>query len=161
MGAAPRFAKLLLCVGAIWMLMACAGGPEPFRMPVLVHGDFLAQAEAALASAADAGAAELAPVALREARRRIATARTVLLRAATDGRELSEGERVTVQRLAAEAVLDARLALARTQAAAVAVKIADIQAQLTAATTPPSAPAATSPAPAAPQPAPAASETKP
>lgn len=129
MGLAPgvvRFSALVLAIG---VATGCA--TAPVAVPEPPDESLLAEAQAMMDKARDAGASELAPDPLREARRRLAAARGILYRAAGSG-GLDEAQTQRVQRLADEAHLDARLALARTQANAVARKLAELRAELAA-----------------------------
>jgi hypothetical protein len=62
---------------------------------------------------------ELAPSALREAQRRLGQARTILLQASLRGTQPDAGEKLAVDRLVEQARVDALLAQALTQRAAV------------------------------------------
>lgn len=120
----PRLAVLALAAG---ILAACAA--EPVRLPAMPEEAVFADAETLLQEAHDAGAAEVAPDLLRDARRRLVNARGILYQAAAASRQASEGERLRVRRLADEAWLDARLALARIRRAEVETRLAEIEAE--------------------------------
>ncbi|MES1943143.1 hypothetical protein PC39_03432 [Salinisphaera sp. PC39] len=131
MGMVPEFRHVAGLVLAACLLAACA--ETPHRVPAPPDLSPLSEAEAMLERAREAGADRLAPEPLREGRRRLAAARDILFRAATEAREPNEAERRRVRRLADEAYLDARLALARTQRVAVDRKLAELESELSAA----------------------------
>lgn len=87
----------------------------------------LAPAEQALAEAHDAHVEQFAPQALDAARRRVSLARDIIYLAARQGRELNDAEHERVTSLVQSARLDARLALVKTQASAVGVKLKQLQ----------------------------------
>lgn len=120
-----RVAVLALAIGT---LSACAG--EPVRLPVMPEESALAEAEAVLREAGDAGAGEAAPELLRQARRRLVEARGILYEAAAASREPNETEHLRVRRLADETRLDARLAIARTRQAAAEARLAEFESRL-------------------------------
>lgn len=126
-GALPGLALALLSSA---MVAACIGGAAAPLEPIAPDARVLREAQTRLAKAEAAGAATFAPRVLREARRRLSTAQALLYRAAADGRGLSGAERVRVERLAAEAALDARLALTRTQAHAIERKLEELRSRL-------------------------------
>lgn len=101
--------------------------------PATVPDDsVLAESEAEVEEAREAGAEEKASVPLREARRRLSAARDLLFRAAAANREPSEAEQRRIRRLADEAYLDARLALSRAEAEAAADRLAELRSELAA-----------------------------
>lgn len=122
-----RVAVLALAVG---ILGGCAN--EPLRLPVMPEESALADAEAKLREADATGAGETAPELLRQARRRLVNARGILYEASAASREPTEAELLRVRRLADEAWLDARLAIARTREAEVAARLAEAEAELAA-----------------------------
>lgn len=121
----PRVAVLALAIG---ILGGCAN--EPVRLPVMPEDSALADAEAMLRKADEAEAT--APELLRQARRRLVNARGILYEASAASREPNEVERLRVRRLADEAWLDARLAIARAREAEAAAKLAEAEAELNA-----------------------------
>lgn len=120
----PRLAVLALAVG---VLAACAN--EPVRLPAMPEESALADAEAMVREAQEAGAGEAAPELLREAKRRLVKARGILYQAAADSRRANETERLRVRRLAEEAWLDARLALVKTRRVGVTRRLAELEAE--------------------------------
>lgn len=122
-----RIALLALAVG---IMGGCAN--EPVRLPVMPEYSALADAEAKLREADEAGAGETAPDLLRQARRRLVHARGILYEASAASREPTETELLRVHRLADEAWLDARLAIARAREAEVAARLAEAEAELAA-----------------------------
>ena len=82
----------------------------------------------------DAEADTFAPRVVDASRRRIATARDILFTAARDDRPLNDTERARVEQLVDAATLDARSALAQTQARAVQAKLDELRADLGGAT---------------------------
>jgi hypothetical protein len=126
----PEYPRILVPAFVAAVLAACAS--DPVRMPNVPVEAALIDAEAMLDEAHGVGAAEVAPVPLRAAQRRLAGARSILYRAAAASRTLDRAERQRVDRLAKEAYLDARLALVRTRQAEVEQRLAELEAKLTA-----------------------------
>lgn len=120
----PRLAALALAVG---MLGGCVS--EPPQLPAMPEEAGLADTEAMLQEASEAGAAEAAPDLLRDARRRLVHARGILYEAAAASRQPNETERRRVRRLADEAWLDARLALARARRIEAESRLAELEAE--------------------------------
>lgn len=114
----------------VLLVAACASGETVALKPATPDESVLAPASAMLAKAQEAGAAEFAPRVLREARRRLTTARTMLYVAADDGGGVSDSEHKHIAQLVDIATLDARLALVRTQANAVASKLEEMRAAM-------------------------------
>lgn len=123
----PHYPRILALAFAVGLLSACA--TEPVGVPEMPDESMLADAEAVLKEARDAGAAASASPPLREAQRKLAGARSILYRAAAASRELDAAERQRVRRLADEARLDARLALAETRRAEVEHRIDELRAK--------------------------------
>lgn len=114
----------VLCV----ILAAC--GSANVKPPQAPDDAVLAEAEAMLVKAREAGANELAPEALRSARRRLTVARDILYDSTGRGRDLSKAEQQRVRQLGDAAYLDARLALVRTQVTAIRRKNEEFAAEL-------------------------------
>ncbi len=108
----------------LMLLAACAGN---VRAPQIPENSQLRPAQAMVQKAEAAGAAQLAPAALREAHRRLGLAQGLLYNAATQHRDISAAEKRRIDRLVEEATVDARLALALTQQEAVERKRAAFQ----------------------------------
>lgn len=119
-------ARLVLMAFACLLLVACA--TAKVQAPQAPDESILNRAEAMVAKARTAGAAQFAPDALASARRRLTVARMILLRRV--GQSLGDQEHQRLQRLADAAYLDARLALVRTQAGAVGYQSDQLSAQL-------------------------------
>lgn len=130
MGTVPR--SLRRSALALIVVLSAACVAEPVARPTVPDESLLADARSMLEQAREAGAARLAPEPLRQARRRLASAQDTLYRAAAASRGLDDAEQRRVRRLADEAYLDARLALARAQAAAVAQELAGLRQKLAA-----------------------------
>ncbi len=130
MGTIPR--RLRSCTLALIVMLSAACVAEPVTRPMVPDESLLSDARSMLEQAREAGAAELAPEPLRQARRRLASARDTLYRAAAASRELDDAERQRVRRLADETYLDARLALARARATAVEQELAGLREKLAA-----------------------------
>lgn len=120
------YARIAVLVLAVGILTGCAS--EPVRLPAMPEESVLADAQAMLKKARDAGADVSAPALMREARRRLLSARGILYRAAAASREPNETERRRVRWLADEARLDVRLAMARTRRAEVERRLAEVEA---------------------------------
>lgn len=114
-----------------WMLLfallvaGCANSPD--QQGVEPDLSLLAPAEQALDEARSAHVEQFAPRALDAARRRLALARDIIYVAARQGRALDDAEHERVTNLVEAARLDARLALVKTQAMAVGLKLDELQ----------------------------------
>lgn len=106
------------------LLGACAGASH---RPTAPDDSLLRPAQVLLQKAEAAGAGDLAPSALREAYRRLDTARGLLYNAAVQDRSVNKREKQRITRLVEEASVDARLALAQTQQEAVQRKLNEYQ----------------------------------
>lgn len=115
---------LVLLLALPITLAACAGAVTKPRVPDETP---LQPALTMLDKAEAAGAARLAPDALRAAQRRLGLARGVIYRAATENRDTTDFENSRIKRLVEEAAVDARLALALTQQEAVSRSRAELQ----------------------------------
>ncbi|WP_353218916.1 hypothetical protein [Salinisphaera sp. S4-8] len=120
--------RVLFCGLVILAASGCAS--HTMIAPSAPDESALAPAEQALAKARAADADEFAPRTVDAARRRIAVARDILFGAARADRALTDKERARVEALVEAAELDARAALAQTQATAVQTKLAQLQAEL-------------------------------
>ena len=129
-----RLIRLVVALVALLVIAGCAsrGGGA---MPSAPDESVLAPAEQALAEARDAEADTFAPRVVDASRRRIATARDILFTAARDDRPLNDTERARVEQLVDAAALDARSALAQTQARAVKAKLDEFNTDIGGATT--------------------------
>ena len=129
-----RLIHLVVALVALLVIAGCAsrGGAT---MPSAPDESVLAPAEQALAEARDAEADTFAPRVVDASRRRIATARDILFTAARDDRPLNDTERARVEQLVDAAALDARSALAQTQARAVKAKLDELNTDIGGATT--------------------------
>lgn len=128
MGRVPGLSRIALMALVAGLSTACANAPQ--KVPTQPDESRLAEAEAMLNRAREAGAMEQALAPLRTARRRLATARSLIYRTASAGTELDAEQRRRVGRLADEAYLDARLALALTRQSAVERRVAELQSRL-------------------------------
>jgi len=124
MGSARSVPSLILPLLLVCSLAACAGN---VRQPQVPDNSLLLPAEAMVEKAEAAGAAQLAPGALREAHRRLGVAQGLLYEAAIQGRGINKTESRRVERLVEEATVDARLALALTKQEAVARKSLELR----------------------------------
>lgn len=122
---AIRLCCMLLLALAI---TGCAGSPP--KPAVEPDKALLQPAEQAIQKAVAAHVEHFAPRALDDARGRLALARDILYLAARQGRELNDDEHERVTGLVEGARLDARLALVKTQALAVGVKLKEMQGSL-------------------------------
>ena len=106
------------------LLTGCAG---QLSAPPPPDTRLLEPAQQSIAEAEAAGAASLAPEALREAWRRLTIAQDLMLTRRTAGGELPAAAREQVQRLVAQSSLAGRVALARTRERAVASKLGELR----------------------------------
>lgn len=117
-----RLGWILLFVLAV---AGCAGTAE--HQAIEPDMSVLEPAQQMLAKARAAHVEQFAPQALDAARRRLALARDIIYLAARQGRQLSDAEHTRVTQLVEAARLDAQLALVKTQALAVGVKLKQLQ----------------------------------
>lgn len=129
-----RLIPLVAALVALLVMVGCAGRGG-MTMPSAPDESVLAPAEQALAEARDAQADTFAPRVVDASRRRIATARDILFTAARADRPLDDTERDRVAQLVDAAALDARSALAQTQARAVQTKLDELRTDIGGATT--------------------------
>lgn len=134
--------RWLLVLMLVSVLVGCASGRA--GKPATPDLSALDPAQQALDKALSANAGDFAPRSIDAARRRITVARDILYDAARQDRSPTAREKERVHQLVDAAGLDARAALVETQAKAVQVKLAELQAP---SKTPKGGPAASSRAP--------------
>lgn len=120
-------ARSIFILFLVTSLGACVGASH---RPAEPDESLLRPAQVLLKKADAAGASELAADTLREAYRRLNTARGLLYNAAVQGRSVNKREKQRIMRLVEEASVDARLALAQTQQEAVQRKLNEYQASV-------------------------------
>lgn len=116
-----------LCAILLFALLVTGCASAPSGPPIQPNESMLAPAKQALHKARAAHVDTFAPRALDAARGRLSLARDILYVAARQGRELTEKEHERVTDLVKAARLDARFALVKTQAKAVATKLEQLQ----------------------------------
>lgn len=116
-----------LCFVLLFALLVTGCASAPSGPPIKPNMALLAPAEQALEKARAAHVTTFAPRALDAARGRLALARDILYIAARQGRRLNDQELERVTALVEAARLDAHLALVKTQAMAVGVKLNQMQ----------------------------------
>lgn len=125
-----RLCRRLIVGLAIVGILAMSGcASQRATRPDLPDDSMLDPATQALDKAVAAHADDFAPRIVDSARRHLTVARDILFSAAETDRSLTDAENDRIQTLVEQARLDARAALVKTQAGAVAQKLDQLQGQ--------------------------------